>query len=1101
MTIRTRTLKYSLYVEGIKIPVQTIHFNNICGQGCTMTASIPPHPSCYVFKRGMYVQLFKSVNDGPGVLRFSGIVVNKVYGKSGNSRDLRLECASPDVRMSSMKISETDASNLSMLSDIDIQGLHKAFSIASTNNISYGSEVELIEALAGDGNASEIAKMQVEHFDNGGRPNSGRNEILSLADKRRSGKLTGDDLLKNVDSIKNVDKRFKMFTSSNIENEYTIAHTGMNNAARSYAEAKYNRDSIQGNILNLEAMSKGAEGARKKELTEEIAKNKEKLKDANSNMETYSSSFKEYAAFVGKDTKQDNFSKMSVDDYIDYRYAGNYQQGLEGARGGYNRWGDNVDYGTMGSMAVGEGAEVTDAKVRSNMMTDRYYQVSNINTPSDNGQLDSGNNGETFQQVNRPSFARRFTKYAEDNGGDYFKAFVDLILYFYSLVEDHRIRYEADYFDIISMDGKNGNCFYSLGIVDGSSFKESEMGKLTNAQTGVGYTPIAKVLADIINQTVHSSEAGTPVINVVQQVLSTMMAKFSVVHTQFNKSIVIHPLMCNYFPPCRNVIFPGMASSIQYNPNDWANPTRTYMMYQSYLRPNAVETMWKAKRAMPNVLAIAPKEARALKSMSYKVMQDTKEVNNLSNNLDSPENTNNWETVLKKRIEGFQMTNTYVTEEEEEIGRATNFVSFGLGQMIRAPAYSQTRMADMLHGLAKYGCRTCIVTGGDELDDLVVGMPIVVLDHVYSIYGTVESVSFTVMGEGNVQSSISIAMPRMPLHNKFDVITHAGLWFDTPRSAPSNIGKYYGELLGDSAENQSFFNKCKSMADGKFVNGGAMVDKEGLDDDTVLLKMCIASLNNAYINSQNKEEFIKKFRSVTEVTDVDQTGDGQYNEEWLMKKGSALRGGKVKEYLQSLELTKENSQINKYARVTPDSLSYDRMGFISINLKATKWTPEQGKYDAETLPEMAKNGTPFPLSGENPPTGGSFQYSSLNMPVSGTISSGYGMRIHPIKKIKKFHSGVDIAAPEGTAINSVAAGTVVFSGTQKGYGKVIIVDHGEGFTTKYAHCSYINAKKGDIITAGQQIAEVGSTGASTGPHCHYEVNKNGQPVNPMKYFK
>lgn len=114
--------------------------------------------------------------------------------------------------------------------------------------------------------------------------------------------------------------------------------------------------------------------------------------------------------------------------------------------------------------------------------------------------------------------------------------------------------------------------------------------------------------------------------------------------------------------------------------------------------------------------------------------------------------------------------------------------------------------------------------------------------------------------------------------------------------------------------------------------------------------------------------------------------------------------------------------------------------------------------------------------------------------------SGYGIRIHPVHKVNKFHKGIDFTAPKGTAIQATGNGTVQRVQKRKiGYGNNVIIDHGFGYTTMYAHMNEIHVKKGDKVTKGQQIGTIGSTGTSTAPHLHYEVRINDRPVNPIDY--
>ncbi|MBC8101256.1 MAG: M23 family metallopeptidase [Cytophagales bacterium] len=110
------------------------------------------------------------------------------------------------------------------------------------------------------------------------------------------------------------------------------------------------------------------------------------------------------------------------------------------------------------------------------------------------------------------------------------------------------------------------------------------------------------------------------------------------------------------------------------------------------------------------------------------------------------------------------------------------------------------------------------------------------------------------------------------------------------------------------------------------------------------------------------------------------------------------------------------------------------------------------------------------------------------------------MRFHPILHYSRLHAGVDFGAGTGTRIQAAGGGVVVFSGTMQGYGNVVVVDHGGGITTLYAHCSARLVREGENVARGQTIARVGSTGLATGPHLHFEVRKNGAPINPQGAF-
>ena len=130
--------------------------------------------------------------------------------------------------------------------------------------------------------------------------------------------------------------------------------------------------------------------------------------------------------------------------------------------------------------------------------------------------------------------------------------------------------------------------------------------------------------------------------------------------------------------------------------------------------------------------------------------------------------------------------------------------------------------------------------------------------------------------------------------------------------------------------------------------------------------------------------------------------------------------------------------------------------------------------------------------------------SGFIKPIQGRITSPFGWRTHPIFNSKSFHSGVDIGGPNLGAIRASNSGKVIYSGWYGGYGKVVIVEHGivngKPITTLYAHMNSIAVSNGQRVTKGQIVGYEGTTGYSTGPHCHFEVRVNGQPNNPLNYI-
>jgi murein DD-endopeptidase MepM/ murein hydrolase activator NlpD len=120
-------------------------------------------------------------------------------------------------------------------------------------------------------------------------------------------------------------------------------------------------------------------------------------------------------------------------------------------------------------------------------------------------------------------------------------------------------------------------------------------------------------------------------------------------------------------------------------------------------------------------------------------------------------------------------------------------------------------------------------------------------------------------------------------------------------------------------------------------------------------------------------------------------------------------------------------------------------------------------------------------------------------PVSGYQSSGFGYRMHPILNEVRFHYGTDVAAYSGESVTAFADGTVSFAGYSDSYGNYITIEHSDGWRSLYAHCSILDVKTGESVSAGQQIALVGSTGQATGPHLHFELTHDGVYSNPEYY--
>jgi murein DD-endopeptidase MepM/ murein hydrolase activator NlpD len=164
---------------------------------------------------------------------------------------------------------------------------------------------------------------------------------------------------------------------------------------------------------------------------------------------------------------------------------------------------------------------------------------------------------------------------------------------------------------------------------------------------------------------------------------------------------------------------------------------------------------------------------------------------------------------------------------------------------------------------------------------------------------------------------------------------------------------------------------------------------------------------------------------------------------------------------------------------TPERLLYaglDRLGAPDVQLMRWAEAGKTGWMDASGMDSAAQ---------------------AMRLPVAASVSSGFGMRSHPILGSHRFHKGVDLRAAFGTPIRASADGRVAAAGWNGGYGREVRLDHGQGLQTLYAHMSRLAALPGQRVHAGEIIGFVGSSGLSTGPHLHYEVLKDGRPVNPL----
>lgn len=245
------------------------------------------------------------------------------------------------------------------------------------------------------------------------------------------------------------------------------------------------------------------------------------------------------------------------------------------------------------------------------------------------------------------------------------------------------------------------------------------------------------------------------------------------------------------------------------------------------------------------------------------------------------------------------------------------------------------------------------------------------------------------------------------------------------------------------------------------------------------------------LQSSDLTDFLTRFEYLKYIADNDQQ---------LMEEVKVLKAG-LEEQKADLESQKAKLEAKRKEHVTrseelkiasakqqelAQTLQDDIDNQMAI-LDATE--EESNKIAAQIVNLQSKGGTA--------PSASQFVWPC---PASKRVTSSYGTRIHPIKKTKSTHTGVDIGAPSGSNIVAAAPGKVIMATYNSAYGNYMIVDHGGGLSTMYAHQSAFVAKVGDAVLAGDVIGKVGSTGLSTGPHLHFEVRINGQHTSPNKYI-
>lgn len=261
------------------------------------------------------------------------------------------------------------------------------------------------------------------------------------------------------------------------------------------------------------------------------------------------------------------------------------------------------------------------------------------------------------------------------------------------------------------------------------------------------------------------------------------------------------------------------------------------------------------------------------------------------------------------------------------------------------------------------------------------------------------------------------------------------------------------------------------------------------------LRVMYKTRNTGYLEvlltSASIKDFFSKQQMIKSIAehDVELINYIKEKKQEIEIKKSKLEEDKANIELSKVKLEARRNDLNKATRAKEDLMAKLQENIKLAESEYDKLNKEAKELETKIIQSTVRTGAY---------TGGVMMW-----PVQGytRISSPYGYRIHPIFKTRKLHTGIDIPAPTGTNIFAAEEGTVIHTGSLGGYGQTVMIDHGGGIVTLYAHNSSITVSKGQDVSKGSVIAKAGSTGYSTGPHLHFEVRKNGSYVDPLPWVR
>ena len=288
------------------------------------------------------------------------------------------------------------------------------------------------------------------------------------------------------------------------------------------------------------------------------------------------------------------------------------------------------------------------------------------------------------------------------------------------------------------------------------------------------------------------------------------------------------------------------------------------------------------------------------------------------------------------------------------------------------------------------------------------------------------------------------------------------------------IGEQEQLILQNTADYDGLYEKLKTRIRVMYENGNVSYLEVLLTSASLSDLLSRADIVNAIVDSDNE-----KLQDLLEARNA------------IEEAKQKLENTKNNLESKKNELNNKKNQLSK-KKNEADALLADLSKQVTANKQNIAQLEAEEEKIAKEIAAAAKE-----ASNKKQYVGGSFLWP---LPGYTRISSYFGMRTHPITGKYKLHTGIDLPAPKGTAILSANYGTVIRAEYNTAYGNYVMVDHGGNKKTLYAHMSKMSVKKGDEVSKGQKLGEVGTTGYSTGNHLHFEIIINGSQVNPLNYF-